>query len=302
MKQIIRYGTFETNSSSMHSLVVVKDPKPYDYDDTSFDLGVWGNEFYLFWHNEGNYGRSPFQVLRTPMDKLRYYVAYYIGNCKKNNLIRKVKNFIHKQTNIDINKINIKSYNELWEDEKDEYKGYGYASLNDTGEDVFVYIEKNNISMEEFVLNPKYIVIVDGDEYQEFRKLFESNILDANDFEYISSGVGFWNKDTYTIRLNAIESDNQNLYKDLEKVTSKFIKNIKLDIDDWTLGLYDKYFPTLRDYFGEVKRQRPDIKIGIIYVKEDRKLIDELDLSIFDYREELEKEYDDEGKIIEIKK
>lgn len=47
--------------------------------------------------------------------------------------------------------------------------------------------------MEEFILNPKYVVIIDGDEDQNFKKLLKSNILNANDFEGISSGVGFWN-------------------------------------------------------------------------------------------------------------
>lgn len=297
MKQIIRNQTFETNSSSMHSLVVVKDPKPYTADELNFD-NYRQDEFDLFEYDEGYYERYPFKVLRTPRDKMKYYVAKYIGISENKEEIKKVKDFLSEQLGIKKSKIKITTADG---EESYGYK-YGYVKENDTGENPFVYIEKNKIPMEEFILNPKYVIIVDGDEYQEFRKLFESNILDANNFEYISSGVSFWNQDIYKIRLNCIESNHQDLYKDLGKVTSKFTKHIKLDIDDWTVGLYAKYFPILRDYFGEVKRQRPDIKIGIMYVKEDRKLVDELDLSIFDYREELEKEYDDEGKIIEIKK
>ena len=80
MKQIIRKNTFETNSSSMHSLVVVKDPKPYSQSEYgTFNACIGNKSFDLFRYDEGSYERFPFRVLRTPLDKLRYYVAHYIG-------------------------------------------------------------------------------------------------------------------------------------------------------------------------------------------------------------------------------
>ena len=93
MKYQIRKGCFETNSSSMHSLVVTK--KNENVRMTQEEIR---NEFYLDedwykkrhknnekkivkidpWDNE--FGRSPFNVLVTFIDKLAYAIAEYCGN------------------------------------------------------------------------------------------------------------------------------------------------------------------------------------------------------------------------------
>ena len=81
----IRQSVFETNSSSMHSLVVVKNRKPYNshelklncyHDDADFKLFGWSPD-------QCEFGRAPFRTLRTPIDKLRYYVAHELGNCER---------------------------------------------------------------------------------------------------------------------------------------------------------------------------------------------------------------------------
>lgn len=93
MKYQIRKSCFETNSSSMHSLVVTK--KNSNIRMTQKEIR---DEFYLndpwykerhkndekeivkidLWDNE--FGRSPFNVLVTFKDKLAYAVAEYCGN------------------------------------------------------------------------------------------------------------------------------------------------------------------------------------------------------------------------------
>jgi len=93
MKYQIRKGCFESNSSSMHSLVVTK--KNSNIRMTQEEIR---DEFYLNedwyknhhkddekeivkidpWDNE--FGRSPFNVLMTFSDKLAYAVAEYCGN------------------------------------------------------------------------------------------------------------------------------------------------------------------------------------------------------------------------------
>lgn len=284
MKQSIRYNTFETNSSSMHSLVVVKDPKPYSSDE-QFSNYCEDKEFNLFWYDEGVYGRFPFQVLRTPLDKLRYYVAFYIGANKQTELIPKVIDFIHEQTGIAKKKINIKAYNEY----ESKYEGYGYASINDTGEDVFTYIEKNNISMEEFVLNPKYIVIVDGDEYQEFKKLFRSNILNANDFEYISSGTSFWDDDIYDISLYCLNREDYDISEVMYNI-SKFIKKVRLnfwdDID--CINSYKNNTQQIETIIDGIKKQYPQIILSVGCCTNIVNEVKMLDLSNFDFLEVFE--------------
>jgi len=93
MKYQVRKGCFESNSSSMHSLVVTK--KNSNIRMTQEEIR---DEFYLNedwykdrhkndekevvkidpWDNE--FGRSPFNVLITFIDKLAYAVAEYCGN------------------------------------------------------------------------------------------------------------------------------------------------------------------------------------------------------------------------------
>ena len=93
MKYQIRKGCFETNSSSMHSLIVTK--KNENVRMTQKEIR---EEFYLDedwykerhkndaeeivridpWENE--FGRSPFAVLSSFRDKLAYAVAEYCGN------------------------------------------------------------------------------------------------------------------------------------------------------------------------------------------------------------------------------
>lgn len=93
MKYQIRKGCFESNSSSMHSLVVTKknsnirmtqeeirhelyldDPwyKEHHKNDDGevVKIDPWGNEF----------GRSPFKVISTFIEKLGYAIAEYCGN------------------------------------------------------------------------------------------------------------------------------------------------------------------------------------------------------------------------------
>lgn len=92
MKYQIRKGCFETNSSSMHSLIITK-----ENENVRMTQEEIRNEFYLNedwykerhkndekevvqidpWENE--FGRSPFNVLVTFRDKLAYAIAEYCG-------------------------------------------------------------------------------------------------------------------------------------------------------------------------------------------------------------------------------
>lgn len=199
-KLTVRSGMFETNSSSMHSLVIAREPKPYTEREKRLDhyyktgpLKLENEYFHLFgeWEDEDKtrYGRSPFRVLRTPLEKLRYYVAGFLGGYDYDAEVDEVaeipiKKFISRQTGIPEANIKIRTY--------DRDEPYGVVERNDTGESPIDFIKERGISMEEFVLNPKYIVVIDGDEYQEFMKLFESRLLTVETVEDISSGYSWW--------------------------------------------------------------------------------------------------------------
>jgi hypothetical protein len=82
MKRQIRRGVFETNSSSLHALVVKKDSDYYtpdeilqniylcDDSDTGEKKCVWGP-----WDHDMEFGRSPFRTLGSFRDKWLYACA-----------------------------------------------------------------------------------------------------------------------------------------------------------------------------------------------------------------------------------
>ena len=48
-----------------------------------------------------------------------------------------------------------------------------------------VTLKENEITLEEFIINSKYVVIVDGDEYAEFEKLKDSGLIDFSEIDKI---------------------------------------------------------------------------------------------------------------------
>lgn len=236
MKQIIRENTFETNSSSMHSLVISKKARPYSND--AKNLYYYGDEFELFGCcDTQTFERHPFEVLSDPKDKLRYYVAHYVGFKKEKERLKEVEDLVHELTGCPKKKIKLYYEDiESWRSDK-VVKAYGWAGINDTGEDVFNYIEKNNISLREFILDPRYTVIVDGDEYQEFKKLFLKGIIDLNNIEYISSGKHFWIDDIKTFSLYYInrfieDSVYNEMMEELCDYNNEFIKFIEIEDEE----------------------------------------------------------------------
>lgn len=236
MLQIVRQNTFETNSSSMHSLVITYKARPYTED--AKNLYYYGDEFELFGCcDTQTFERHPFEVLSEPKDKLRYYVAHYVGFKKQKERLKEVEDLVHELTGCPRKKIKLYYEDiESWRSNK-VVKSYGWAGVNDTGEDVFDYIEKNNISLREFVLDPRYTVIVDGDEYQEFKKLFLKGIIDLDNIEYISSGKSFWLEDVKTFSLyyinRMVEEDAYNeLMESISDYCNDYVKLIEIEDED----------------------------------------------------------------------
>ena len=286
----IRRNVFETNSSSMHSLVIVKKPKPYTKNELNLFTYHNKKEFNLFdWSEDGNYERAPYRVLRTPLDKLRYYSAYILGTCEELDKIKEIKNFINQQTGIDQENINLEHSETHYtrKGEEVETKDYGYVSQNDSGEDVFEFVKRKNIDWKDLILNPKYVIIVDGDEYQLFKALFESNILDANNFEDISSGPDFWNDSEKCIYLNwfesaAIAEQTADYYTD---DISEFINTLEFVISVDTYKLYNKHIQLIKDICALARSKNPNIKIILendYYEHEKVKSVSALDTSMFD--------------------
>lgn len=291
MKQTIRYSTFETNSSSMHSLVVTKSPKKYSARDLALgydqdDLEN-GKPFYLWgWASEEDmtYERWPFRILSTPLEKLQYYCAYTLQNYSarpNKKAIKDVTAFVMRQTGIKKAK-DVILYQRFRENSKNKF--YGVVAFNDTGESPMEFIKKNKINWEDFILNPKYIVIVDGDEEQNFKSLVNSGVVNTDNFEDISSGVDFWNnahKSIYTYWFTASYAEGA-IKELLARITNK-TKSIDINIlEQEDVARYCLRSDVVTTLIKRIRTDYPSVKVNLI-VSNDKPIdISSIDTSIFD--------------------
>ena len=75
MRQI-RNGVFETNSSSMHSIVIKKNGGYYTNEEINEDLWLLDDGIWDIWRQEEiEFGRYPFKCLATFESKVRYAIA-----------------------------------------------------------------------------------------------------------------------------------------------------------------------------------------------------------------------------------
>ena len=174
----IRRSVFETNSSSSHSISILrKNVEPEDYWDVfSIDGELYLRTYLL------EFGRTPFKVLYKFIDKCRYAIAYY--NSFEEDKVDEICNLIKKK---------LPQVKTIIFSKKDEYD---YSKNDFTGEVVNDYgeidhqscgvldrfLKANNLTLEEFLCNPKYVVFVDGDEYNVKENLFLSGLLHEEDF------------------------------------------------------------------------------------------------------------------------
>ena len=278
MKQDIRFNTFETNSSSMHSLVVTKSCRQYTHYELNFGHEPEDKEYNLFdiCYDDPQFERFPFQVLRTPREKLMYYIGWYIGGKKDKDKEQMVLKFLSDKLNLPIKNINIKLSDDNWIDE--ETDSYPRVYPNDTGEDVFECLEKHNVPFEEFIMDPRYTVIIDGDEYGELEHMFECNLIDISNIDYISSGIDFWDKHTriYSMYFLNILSDKSDWrYKEFsescknELLDPYYTKFIIEDFDNWAEDSINKdSLNILKECLKSLKSNRKTpIKIELILNK-----------------------------------
>ena len=221
----IRKSCFETNSSSMHSLAIWKKVKPYDDYylslGTKYDRDKENGTFELLEHcyDASNYEfhRCPYQQLTTPIEKLRYVVGFYIS-CRypesedittkcidrepeyyftnkevESELLRLIEKYtgykkVHWYKETESCRLNDIGEREWYT----EQEWPSTSCTNDSGEDVMHFVERKGITLEDLIFKPNYTIQVDGDEYQEFKDMFDFNSINVDNIEDISSGIDFW--------------------------------------------------------------------------------------------------------------
>lgn len=175
MKRQIRRNVFETNSSSMHSLVVKKTSEYYN--DTEIRRGIWLKDgvWDLCYHDDLDFGRSPFQCLGTFESKVRYAIASlcaYKGDANEifDNISKIVYELIPECTNIKLPKERYGNTNQTY---------YGYRD-----EDILTgFLKDEGIDLKEFLTNKKYVVIVDGDEYCIWNNIKKSGLANKEEID-----------------------------------------------------------------------------------------------------------------------
>lgn len=241
MKIQIRHGVFETNSSSQHSLCIMKNGGKYTPEEIMRDIWLWDdnetgekNCRWNLWDEECLYfGRSPYRAIHTFAKKWRYACAALVKEYNDDiykELVRIAMKYIPGLKRIDLPKKELTIYNkeyskyigekyyqvygktgkemedfilqkeedydmELpvteWLDDNDECESWTYIAplTGMVDEDILSgFLQKEGISLEEFLINKKYIVIQDGDEYNYFRDMKDCNLInmEAIDHEYFN--------------------------------------------------------------------------------------------------------------------
>lgn len=182
----LRRGTFETNSSSSHSLVVTKGNNGHytpeeayeelDWDMYSKDGERWPDDDNggIWMPSEDMYfGRAPFRVLMTFEEKLRY--AYACAPIRKRPGRRHKYTYsreYYKVTNI------VKKF-------IPKFKGVKFNSDYIGTDDCCLrhWLKKLDISLIEFLTNKNIVVICDGDEYTIWQDMKNIGLVKEENFE-----------------------------------------------------------------------------------------------------------------------
>lgn len=176
MKQI-RRNVFETNSSSSHSLVITTDNEHYTREEINKNFYITKEGKVRLWESSLEFYRSPFDMLVTFKDKLRYAIASSNGN-----LVDQCRELCCKYVDgfTDF-EFDTKDY--VWDSEVKDYVETDDPIPNYGGTDDYQiegWLKKYNVSLEEFLTNKRYIVVVDGDEYAIYDHIKKSGLFDTS--------------------------------------------------------------------------------------------------------------------------
>lgn len=175
MKQI-RRNVFETNSSSSHSLVITTDNEHYTREEINKNFYMTDGIVRL-WESSLEFYRSPFDMLVTFKDKLRYAIASSNGNLVDE--CREIcKKYVDGFTDFEFD---TKDY--VWNSEVKDYVETDEPIPNYGGTDDYQiegWLKYYNVSLEEFLTNKRYIVVVDGDEYNCWLHIKDSGLVDTS--------------------------------------------------------------------------------------------------------------------------
>lgn len=173
----IRDNTFETNSSSSHSLIITDFDGKYTPEEMMKGIYLWGGKEARMYESNLEFYRSPFYLLATFESKSRYAIASSQGH-----LADEVEKIWHKY---------IPNFNGFKFDMKTEEYDYDKKEWVDLDEPKPIYggtddyqiegwLKSYNVSLEDFLTMRRYMVVCDGDETQEWYHILDSGLVDKS--------------------------------------------------------------------------------------------------------------------------
>ena len=202
MKRVIRRGVFETNSSSMHSIVVTKENLIKNED-----VYLWHGKLNLY-NDDLEFDRSPFEILSTPKRKMCYAIASilpksFYGHITEDEdgvpvadeyLVGKFDEFDQLASKLFDGCNGIDYPTDTKHNDKYEWDVpyCGYVD-HDSASLLTKFLDKEGITLYEFISNPKYIVVIDGDEYCVFNSMKEAHLINEENIvkEMCDNGWGY---------------------------------------------------------------------------------------------------------------
>lgn len=258
----IRRQVFETNSSSQHSIVVLKDDHEFDTFQDFIDQLDENNRYVIKDVDDLHFCRHPFRILATFKNKLNCVLAYYIAFAKEGkndettkeieDIIRKYypnfggivfptykySCFYDKETGEIVSRCSVIDRNEV----KDVYHykdgisikecvykveqetSYGYVEECDNL--IKHFLKKYDVTLEDFLFNSKYVVIIDGDEYCWWQLMQKDGAVDLENIESEYPEYTYFDAFAYC---NEEDIDLTEWYP--EKIKRK--KNTSKEVKDW---------------------------------------------------------------------
>lgn len=173
----IRDNTFETNSSSSHSLIITDFDGKYTPEEMMRGIYLWEDKETRMYESDLEFYRSPFSLLATFESKSRYAIASSNGH-----LADEVEKIWYKY---------IPNFNGFRFGMKTEEYDYDKKEWVDLDEPKPVYggtddyqiegwLKSYNVSLEDFLTMRRYMVVCDGDEYREWYHILDSGLMDKS--------------------------------------------------------------------------------------------------------------------------
>lgn len=163
----IRQSIFETNSSSMHSIAIKKEHHKIKPGEEQEDFFLYKGKVGIS-YDDICFGRTPFRCLATLFTKSLYVIAEDYSNREEvYSIIRKF-------------------YPDFIEfDYQFSRSGYPDIGLIEESCNVYGFIKRHNITLEDFLTDNAYVIFVDGDEYCVLNNMIRHGIIKKENFEEI---------------------------------------------------------------------------------------------------------------------